>query len=163
MPVLVQSIHLQTVHFLTPPVLLVLDFPPVQTNREGFSDIGKVCFGKLRHWAFLSSTLQSSVVLSLAVPESVPLPGDRCPGSSFIDYLFRLEQQLDCKMQIRLGDVKAIEEYRAIGAGNKYHQGAFCSMRKTEFIVLDTPKELLQAGKRWIEKVPPFIPMDYKW
>ena len=147
MPVLVQSIHLQTVHFLTPPVLLVLDFPPVQTNREGFSDIGKVCFGKLRHWAFLSSTLQSSVVLSLAVPESVPLPGDRCPGSSFIDYLFRLEQQLDCKMQTRLGVVKAIEEYRAIGTGNKYHQGAFRSMRKRNLLSLTHQKSCFKQAR----------------
>jgi len=88
--------------------------------------------------------------LSLVAPESVTLGGDRYPGSSFIDHLLHLEQNLDCKVLVRLHEVKAMAEYRAIGAGDrsiiKEHLIANRSMRKIRLIVPDTPEELLQAG-----------------
>ncbi|KAL7750271.1 ATP citrate lyase subunit 1 [Sorochytrium milnesiophthora] len=45
------------------------------------------------------------------VYEGVAIGGDRYPGSTFIDHLFRFEQDPQVKMMVLLGEVGGVEEY----------------------------------------------------
>ncbi|KAI9251177.1 citrate synthase-like protein [Sporodiniella umbellata] len=50
------------------------------------------------------------------VYEGVAIGGDRYPGSSFIEHLYRYEADANCKMLVLLGEVGGVEEYKVIEA-----------------------------------------------
>ncbi|WBW72217.1 ATP citrate synthase subunit 1 [Schizosaccharomyces osmophilus] len=50
------------------------------------------------------------------VYEGIAIGGDRYPGTTFIDHLFRFEADPDCKLMVLLGEVGGVEEYRVIEA-----------------------------------------------
>ena len=50
------------------------------------------------------------------VYEGVAIGGDRYPGSTFIDHLYRFQEDPHCKMLVLLGEVGGIEEYEICNA-----------------------------------------------